>query len=252
MKQPSLQFYPGDWMKDPTLRSVSLAARGLWIDMLCLMHESPDRGYLRNALRAPIVEAHLARIEGVNLNHLRKYLVELESVGVFSRAEDGAIFSRRMVRDTKLLETRRQCGSLGGNPNLVGKKVNQTANQNPTPSSSSSTSVITPIVPKGDRGTIVEAERRKWFEERFWPIVWAKIGVDAARKAWLREVPDEQTCNSVIVAARRQGPGILERGRRPGSSVLHPATWLNQGRYLDEEPRDQAMGSEYARGMLLA
>jgi hypothetical protein len=45
MKLPSFQFYPGDWMKDPALRSVSLEARGLWIDMLCLLFESGRRGY---------------------------------------------------------------------------------------------------------------------------------------------------------------------------------------------------------------
>ena len=43
MKLPSFQFYPGDWMKDPGLRSVSLEARGLWIDMLCLLFESGRR-----------------------------------------------------------------------------------------------------------------------------------------------------------------------------------------------------------------
>ncbi len=44
MKLPSFQFYPGDWMKDPSLRSVSLEARGLWMDMLCLLFESVRRG----------------------------------------------------------------------------------------------------------------------------------------------------------------------------------------------------------------
>ncbi len=44
MKLPSFQFYPGDWMKDPALRSVSLEARGLWMDMLCLLFESVRRG----------------------------------------------------------------------------------------------------------------------------------------------------------------------------------------------------------------
>jgi len=95
-----------------------------------------------------------------------------------------------------------------------------------------------PIVPRGGRAQkviVIDSERRRWFDEKFWPIVWAKIGVDAARKAWMRKVTDQQTCALIIQAAIKQGPAILERGRRPGNSVLYPTTWLNQGRYLDED-----------------
>ncbi len=45
-KLPAFQFYPGDWLKDPAVRSLPLEARGLWIDLLCIMHESDRRGYL--------------------------------------------------------------------------------------------------------------------------------------------------------------------------------------------------------------
>ncbi|MGH9426767.1 MAG: hypothetical protein ACRD2L_10770, partial [Terriglobia bacterium] len=34
-------------MKDPATRSCSLEARGLWMDLLCLMWECPRRGYLK-------------------------------------------------------------------------------------------------------------------------------------------------------------------------------------------------------------
>lgn len=46
MKLPSMQFYTGDWLKDPSIRRLSPAARGLWFDMLCFMWESPRRGFL--------------------------------------------------------------------------------------------------------------------------------------------------------------------------------------------------------------
>ena len=45
-KLPSFQFYPGDWMKDPALAICSAGARGVWMDVMCLMFESPKRGYL--------------------------------------------------------------------------------------------------------------------------------------------------------------------------------------------------------------
>ena len=44
MKLPSFGSIPADWMKDPALRSVSLEARGLWMDMLCLLFESVAQG----------------------------------------------------------------------------------------------------------------------------------------------------------------------------------------------------------------
>lgn len=47
-KKPSFQFYPGDWLKDTALRLCSPAARGIWMDMLCLLHECPQRGVFRS------------------------------------------------------------------------------------------------------------------------------------------------------------------------------------------------------------
>ena len=46
MKRPSFQFYPGDWLRDPALRACSLAARGLWADVLCYMHQGAPYGHL--------------------------------------------------------------------------------------------------------------------------------------------------------------------------------------------------------------
>ncbi len=39
-KKPSFQFYPGDWMKDPKLSMCLPITRGIWIDLLCAMHEN--------------------------------------------------------------------------------------------------------------------------------------------------------------------------------------------------------------------
>ena len=40
------KFYPSDWRADPALRMCSIAARGLWMEMLCVMHEATPRGSL--------------------------------------------------------------------------------------------------------------------------------------------------------------------------------------------------------------
>ena len=45
-KRPAFQFYPESWRTDAELRSCSLAARGLWIDLMCVMHQCKPYGHL--------------------------------------------------------------------------------------------------------------------------------------------------------------------------------------------------------------
>lgn len=68
----------------------------------------------------------------------------------------------------------------------------------------------------------------------FWKIVWAKIARTTAEKAWDKLVTSEALADRIIAAAIEQGPGLLEHARTNGHSVLHPATWLNAGRWEDE------------------
>jgi hypothetical protein len=161
MKLPSFQFYPGDWMKDPAVRSLTPQARGVWMDLLCLMFESPRRGHLEYKNGKPMSVEQLSRILGIAPEPLQAILTELEEAVVFSRTEQGTIYSRRMVRDEAYRKCRAEAGKLGGNPvlrtngelnhqdnqevNLEDKlqsngRAHKEVNQNPTPSSSSSSS----------------------------------------------------------------------------------------------------------------
>lgn len=45
-KNPAFQFYVRDWLSDPQLKMVSFQTKGIWIDFLCYLWESPDRGTL--------------------------------------------------------------------------------------------------------------------------------------------------------------------------------------------------------------
>ena len=140
MKRPSFQFYPGDWLHDAALRSVSVGARGLWIDMLCIMHQGSDYGYLKVNHKV-ILTANLARMCGSTLDETEGWLIELGDAGVYSVDDNRCIFSRRMIKDEEVREARAAGGVMGGNPKLMGKnKVNLTPNLEPTPSSSSSSS----------------------------------------------------------------------------------------------------------------
>lgn len=99
-KSPAVWYYFGDWRSDTPLQSCSLAARGLWHEMNCIMHDADPYGHL--CVRGhPIAPEVLARMVGEPAESVRRLLDELESAGVFSRAETGVIYSRRMVRDEK-------------------------------------------------------------------------------------------------------------------------------------------------------
>jgi hypothetical protein len=117
-RRPSFQFYPGDWRNDPGLRLCSLAARGLWADMLCLMHEADPYGHLTH-LGQPLSVAKLARLVGESEQKTRKLLQELRENEVFSD-EEGVIFSRRMVRDEDVRNARAAGGILGANHGVKG------------------------------------------------------------------------------------------------------------------------------------
>lgn len=115
---PYFRFYTTDWRGDIPLRMCSYAARGLWIDLLTLMHESDRPGFLLIAGQPPSAR-QLASLLGGSEKEIRKLLTELEQAGIFSTdPETGAIFSRRMVRDKAKEERDRENGRGGGNPKL--------------------------------------------------------------------------------------------------------------------------------------
>jgi hypothetical protein len=161
MKRPSFQFYPSDWLRDTALRSCSVGARGLWIDMICFMHEGNPYGTLKVGNKV-ILPANLAPMIGATLPEVEGWLDELGSAGVFDVGENGEIVSRRMIRDEILRNKRAEGGKLGGNPALMKSKDNLKDNPKvqkedkakPTPSSSSSSSSSSsnnpPNPPRGD------------------------------------------------------------------------------------------------------
>lgn len=113
MKRPSFQFYPAEWRKDVALQSCSIAARGLWVELCCLMHDCEPYGHLTlNGAAMPDAKA-AALIPGVTPASYRRMLAELEAAGVPSRLSDGTLFSRRMVRDEGVRNARANGGQAG-------------------------------------------------------------------------------------------------------------------------------------------
>jgi hypothetical protein len=96
---PWFKFFPGDFQSHTGLRMLGLEARGLCIELLCLMHKGEPRGYLRIKGHSP-TSKELAAILGIVRNKdIERLLEQLLKVGVFSRGDDGTIYSPRMVWD---------------------------------------------------------------------------------------------------------------------------------------------------------
>lgn len=159
-----MQFYPADWRKDPGVQALTFHQRGVWFELICLMHESPRRGYLLLPNGTAMTDDAISRVIGLDKQNLTTTLTAILDCGVTERdPETGALINRRMIRDERLRQTRAECGKLGGNPNLLNQAANHKAkqnttthvNQNPTPSFSSSISsspsvnTNTPLTPLG-------------------------------------------------------------------------------------------------------
>lgn len=140
MKRPSFQFYPGDWQGDHKLRSCSPTARCLWLEMMCIFHQSKPYGYMPNFLLKQIPSKMLAK-DQANLEQLLDLCsgfveqlaqmtamrpevvgpawVELLRKEIPYIDENGQISSKRMVKDEYIRQVRASAGKLGGNPLLI-------------------------------------------------------------------------------------------------------------------------------------
>jgi hypothetical protein len=117
MSRPSFQFYPKDWRNNANLRRCSPAARGAWIDVLCVLHDSDEYGILRWKLKdlamAAAASIGLLRelveksvLKGIDRGQVEPYIYiprsgRREGAPVeLIAAQPGPIwYSSRMVRD---------------------------------------------------------------------------------------------------------------------------------------------------------
>jgi hypothetical protein len=112
-RKPAFQFYPDDWRADLNLQLCSLAARGLWIEMMVAMHYGTPYGFLRVG-DEPVTPEALALVVGADLKQVKACLDELGRREVYSLDTDGAIYSRRMVSDHEKAEAHRATKSTAG------------------------------------------------------------------------------------------------------------------------------------------
>jgi len=122
---PAMPFYIGDWKKDPAVQVLDREHKMIWLDILFLMWESKERGYL-TINNKPMSEIMIAGALNLDNQKMRTCLTYFEDLGLFSRREtDDAIYSRKIVKIVELSNIRKKAGSKGGNPNLVKQKLSK-------------------------------------------------------------------------------------------------------------------------------
>lgn len=203
------KFYPQDWKGDEGLQMCSLAARGLWMEMLCIMWG--NGGYLKIGDN-PLDEMHLTRTTGADIDQIRSLLHELENFGVLSRNRNGVIYSRRIVKEEIIGRKNRENGKKGGAAKHLKNKAPQNlGNRNPSETPSprdqrpETRKNITPSVspptdeklPKEEDyfwdGKIIKLNRRdfdRWLEMSGLPDKYALDKVLDDRDEWLAENPE--------------------------------------------------------------
>lgn len=120
-KLPAFQFYPKDWLSDFNLSMCSLGAQGLWLRLMCYMHQGEPYGHLRVNGRV-IGRDKLPDLVGKSPSEVWPLWDELMEWNVPAQAEDGCYYSRRMVEDEEKRLAFAAHGKRGGNPDIKGKK----------------------------------------------------------------------------------------------------------------------------------
>ena len=232
MSDPWMKFYPSDWRADPALRMCSLAARGLWAEMMCIMHEAEPYGHLL-VNGKPLNEKQLASLSGGDLRETVNALAELESCGVFSKTDAGVIYSRRMKRDREKAERDKANGKGGGNPRLK-------AGVNPPGK---------PYRARGDKAQKPEARDQNpdkekigtQFEE-FKKVYPKRKGGNPWKAAFdvFAKIVEDGADPEEIVRAAKDGIG-LDRDKAGTEFVPQAVTWLRQCRFADRPPPPAAV-----------
>lgn len=249
-KLPAIQFYPGDWRKDPGVQALSFHDRGVWFEILLLMHESDERGKLKLNGKPMPTEA-LGRLLGLDNQNLTSTITKLLEYGVASTCEEsGSLICRRMVRDEELREVRKKCGKMGGNPNLVNQKTTKQVKQkqttkvkqNATPSSSISSSITSVSISEADaKSEVVIPDKINTPEAIQAAEMWfAHLEVTSPDKVPMSGSPQEE---AFWLDAARMGSDRFVR------SVEHCVArgWINLRQFDETETKGKTSGT-FKRG----
>lgn len=228
MSQPFMQLYVADYLGDT--RHLTTEQHGAYLLLLMTMWRAEGR--------LPNCDKKLARIVGATASRWAKIKADVLE---FFEVDGESITNKRLMFELKKASEksikRAEAGTRGGAAKAL--KDNKTGVANASALSCHSSEpepdttvtnvpvVITPTAKGPDRKQVAEGFLA------FWQAYPLKKGKDAAAKAFAKALTriEEPDPLSVILAG-------IERCQREWDDpkyIPHPATWLNQGRWADEE-----------------
>jgi hypothetical protein len=110
----SSQWFWSDWAGDRAVRRLTLAERGLWIDLLSYAAVGSPTGYVCDDRGNPISYEEIARFTNATPTEVESLVAGILEKGAASRDRTGRLFNRRMVRQAERSAKKRMAGKLGG------------------------------------------------------------------------------------------------------------------------------------------
>ena len=207
-KLPYFPFYSGDWFKDPKLSLCAPASRGVWIDLICAMHELDRVGELRGTAE------QLARTARCQPVELVQALTDIRTNGAADVEERNGVW---VVRNRRM---RKEYLSRKASAERQIRHRNSSCNAN-------SNGEITPLY---------DIEYETAFED-FWKVFPSgrKQSKSKAREAFGKAI-EKIDVPTLLAAAAEYATSPVGQGR----FVKMPTTWLNQECWLDDRKSWQA------------
>ena len=256
----SYPWHIQDWTNSKVRLTASLPARSIYRELIDFC---TAEGYV------PADPYFMSRVAACTPEDIAKYWPEIEHKFQQDPNDNTkltnkkALSIRKTIQSRKLKQSKANTGKRKETEGVT-ERVNlgSTLSQPrvnpppPSPSPSPSPSLIkssSPPTPQGglfvssdplssqENGTAksqgVQPEKfdaTTYFRDEFWPAVWRKVGKGDALKAFRRAAKSLEAAERITGSARTQGPILIDAAIKGKREALHPATWLNGGRFDDE------------------
>lgn len=218
-RRPADLWFWSDWFSSIDVRSCSLAAQGLWVNMLGIMSRADRKGFL--SINGKQMDSReLAKFVGEFKDKVEELLVELEYYKVFSRAEDGTIYNRRMVNESELSRKRAEAGRKGGS-----------SKQNPSKTEASVSSKHEATLESDNEDDSSSSIKEEDFNQ-WWAAYPRKIAKKVAAKAYASAVKAGASPQDLLRAVEGYRAELKRRGTQE-DFCLHASTFLHEDRWRD-------------------
>ena len=118
--QPYIKFFPKDWLSDDKLKECCAESHGVYINLMCIMHQSQEYGVIllkqkhkQNSKQIQNFAKQLAKQLPFDVAEIERGITELVEEGVL-QIEDDRLSQKRMIKDAYLSDVRASAGSEGG------------------------------------------------------------------------------------------------------------------------------------------